>query len=617
MTEFELAQLRRLPQRADDTWEGGWCRLPFRARIAGRSGAHFRLALWGSLETGEINRAPDPCPVEEATPERLFTAMVRFAIDKEAAGYRPGVVQVCDAALAEAWRGPLAGLGMEVELVPGQPEDLPALAPLLNAMRRDFGRDDGDLALASAPGVTIERLRSFADAAREFYQARPWERLDGDQDPICVVAPEPGPARAVVTVMGSMGQEFGLSCFASLEQFLGILRARDEDEIARALRTQERWSLTFVAREELPPADARAWRLHDLPAAGAYPLLLHRVPPGDMPPPEPADLVFFEALLRAIARATEDELDMGSWQVTVPTHDGPVEVELDLPELLKPPTWEDKLRRGWRPDSRGLELAHLIATGHLEDLSPAGDEEAEDDLDGNSGGLPMQDLVAGPRDDWERAQLLCSQAFLALGRHRLMLARRALAECPDYADAHVLLAERTADPERALQLYTAGVAAGPRRLDAGLLTELLGELWGNVHARPWLRALIGQAATLARLGRFAEARAACDELLRLDKGDPLGARKLRALLLKEERRTARPARNARGGTGGAGGAGGAGRGRAKGGGGGAKSGGAGGGAKSDGSSGAGRGAQGQTDGAKPRSRPGGAKKKGSSKKKDR
>ena len=149
MTEFELAQLRRLPQRADETWEGGWCRLPFRARIGGRSGAQFRLALWGSLETGEINRAPDPCAVEEATPERLFTALVRFAIDKEAAGYRPGVVQVCDAAIAEAWRGPLAGVGIEVELVPGQPEDLPALAPLLSAMRRDFGRDDGEYYLAT------------------------------------------------------------------------------------------------------------------------------------------------------------------------------------------------------------------------------------------------------------------------------------------------------------------------------------------------------------------------------------------------------------------------------------------------------------------------------------
>jgi len=59
------------------------------------------------------------------------------------------------------------------------------------------------------------------------------------------------------------------------------------------------------------------------PADGRpLPLLLHRLPSGELPPPEPADLVFFEALLRAIARATEDELDAGRWRATVPTHDG-------------------------------------------------------------------------------------------------------------------------------------------------------------------------------------------------------------------------------------------------------------------------------------------------------
>lgn len=585
MTEFELAQLRRLPQRADDTWEGGWCRLPFRARIAGRNGAQFRLALWGSLETGEINRAPDPCAVEEATPERLFTALVRFAIDKEAAGYRPGVVQVCDAALADAWREPLAGVGIEVELVPGQPEDLPALAPLLRAMGEDLGAGDERRALVNAPGVTIERLRALAEAAREFHLARPWDRLDGDDDPIRVLAPPPPPGRAVVAVMGSMGQEFGLTCFGTMQQFLDMVRAPDDEDYRLAARFQERWSLAFGREDEMPLADVEAWRRHGLPLAGddAWPVLFHLVPPDSFPPPEPADLTYFEALLRAIARATEDELDSGRWRATVPTHDGPVDVELELPELLKPPTWEDMLRRGWQPDRRAHERLNLIISRHFEDHPPASMEEANAFLAGKLGRKPLPEMPFEPRDDWERAQELCYQAFDSQGRRRQMLARRALAECPDCADAYVLLAERTADLERALELYTAGAAAGPRRLDARFLAEYRGELWGEVRARPWLRALFGQAVTLARLRRFAEARAACDELLRLDKGDPLGVRKLKSLLIKEERRSARGA------------AGGAGRGKAKSGG-------------SAGGSAKGRGGD-----AKARGGAGGEKKKGSGK----
>jgi len=85
----------------------------------------------------------------------------------------------------------------------------------------------------------------------------------------------------------------------------------------------------------------------------------------------------------------------------------------------------------------------------------------------------------------------------------------------------VLLAERTADPERALELYAAGAAAGPRRLDARFLAEFRGELWAACGP-PVAAGAVRQATTLARLGRWAEARAACDELLRLDRSDPLG-----------------------------------------------------------------------------------------------
>jgi len=188
----------------------------------------------GSLETGEINRAPDPCPVEDATPERLFTALVRFAIDKEAAGYRPGWCRCArrrsprrGGSRWPAWasRSSWCRGSRRTARAGAAPErDAPGLRP---------GRQ--------RPGAG-ERARRH-DRAAAFVRGRgagvpsgaPWERLDGDQDR-SASSRRAGPGAGVVTVMGSLGQEFGLGCFASLEQFLGVLRAQDDETIDRAMR---------------------------------------------------------------------------------------------------------------------------------------------------------------------------------------------------------------------------------------------------------------------------------------------------------------------------------------------------------------------------------------------
>ncbi len=152
-------------------------------------------------------------------------------------------------------------------------------------------------------------------------------------------------------------------------------------------------------------------------------------------------------------------------------------------------------------------------------------------------GRPIDQLPFAPRDAWERAQEICYRAFAAVGRRRLVLAREALAVCPDCADAHMILSEAVFDLEQRLAHLTAGAAAGARALDGERRREFSGELSGTA-ARGWLRALHARAAVLRRLGRLDEAIASAQELLHHDRDDHQGVRALLLLLLFETARDA-------------------------------------------------------------------------------
>jgi len=56
-------------------------------------------------------------------------------------------------------------------------------------------------------------------------------------------------------------------------------------------------------------------------------------------------------------------------------------------------------------------------------------------------GKPLDATKYKPHTPLEEAQDLCFQAFDAIGRQRIALARKAIQACPDCADAYVILAE--------------------------------------------------------------------------------------------------------------------------------------------------------------------------------
>ena len=138
-------------------------------------------------------------------------------------------------------------------------------------------------------------------------------------------------------------------------------------------------------------------------------------------------------------------------------------------------------------------------------------------------GFPIRDVPT----PLELAQELAYDAWEEPSpRTRISLARRALKISPDCADAYVLLAEDAARGAReAADLYAQGVAAGERAIGASFQKNV-GQFWGILETRPYMRARLGLAHSLWELGRRSEAIQQLWEMLRLNPNDNLGIRYL-------------------------------------------------------------------------------------------
>jgi tetratricopeptide (TPR) repeat protein len=148
-----------------------------------------------------------------------------------------------------------------------------------------------------------------------------------------------------------------------------------------------------------------------------------------------------------------------------------------------------------------------------------------------SGGLPATPKLTS----LEQAQDLMFKAWESSGRRRAELARQALEVSPDCADAYVLLAEETARSlEEARDLYEQALRAGERALGPQVFEEEVGQFWGILDTRPYMRARAGLAQCLWMLGERQQAIEHYTAMLRLNPNDNQGVRYKLASCLMEE-----------------------------------------------------------------------------------
>ena len=520
----QLSRFKRLPQ-VDDVWEGASVLMPM--WVDGEPGRDpFRPSgiVWVSTarRLAHFKMPDEQGPRDDSV---TLAALVEMGTSAKLAGYRPRALRVRDQRLAASVARALDALDTAVEVVP----DLPALDAFLAEMAAGVG--DTVPAALDAPGVTPERLRAFADAAKQFYDAAPWRHLD-DGDLIRVNTPKAGKGLALFAVMGAAGQQFGVSFFSSAGQYRTMLRGAPPEEV---FKHGGEWAVYFSPAWETGFGDLAAWDRHTLPLASdrAYPTAVRLDVSRAPQRPDAGRLAYFEGLLRAIAATTEEEMDRGRWAHTVATADGAVKYVLALPDLLDP-------RRS--PTVSGAESRRSMERLSAEVSRAFGDQKFDSlealnaALFARFAGVTLDDLPSTATTPLERAQDLIFEAFEARGRRQLLLIRRALDLSPDCADAYVLLAERSSSLEAQRPLYEQAVAAGERALGAGAFDDPDRAFWGDVSTRPYMRARLGLAECLCAQGELDAAAGHFRALLQLNPRDNQGVRYLLLTLLLQANR---------------------------------------------------------------------------------
>ncbi len=204
---------------------------------------------------------------------------------------------------------------------------------------------------------------------------------------------------------------------------------------------------------------------------------------------------------------------------------------LALPDLIDATAGPTRAPRSM--DRRAMERAMAELSRFMKDHPAGSIKEMNRAIEQRFMGRPIDEIPSTAAIPLEKAQDLCYRAFDASGRRRLLLARQALEICPDCADAYVILAEHSAEPEEVLRLWREGVAAGERALGPQRFEDEDAPFWGDVTTRPYMRALEGLAATCKERGLLEEASRHYQQLLRLNPNDNQGVRDpLAGLLLR-------------------------------------------------------------------------------------
>jgi tetratricopeptide (TPR) repeat protein len=521
VSSLVIARFMRLARRSSDTWQGGLVRMPIWVGEPDEEPRRAWGAVWLSRETDLVN-----VKLAEGTADWRLALEVLTDLGLRFAGTRPARLEVTDRALAEDI---IRALG-DPELAVKVSADIPLVKDRVRQMAEYTEGAPLPPDALGASGVTVERMRAFAVAARQFYEAAPWRHLS-DEDLIHIEAPALDRGLSHVTVLGAAGQTFGLSFFDSPREFERIQEDADPDAF---LGRRGKWSVLYGAIDEMPFGDADLWQDHGLEVAGgsAYPVAMWFGPDGELRRPGARMLTQLEAILLALARTSEDEIDGARWSHDVATADGPKTVTFAIPELLRPLDAPPDRPGGGISDPRVMERLMLEVQRFAADQSFESAADLTAAIQQRFSG-PIDEIASTSSTPLERAQDLALRAVEARGRRRVQLARRALELSPDCADAYVLLAEEARGLEEARDLYVQAVAAGERALGAASFTDDVGHFWEAIGTRPYMRARLGLAQCLEDLGQRDEAVHHYRELIRLNPGDNQGVRYLLVALLLE------------------------------------------------------------------------------------
>lgn len=525
----QIATLAGLPQRKDDIWQGGMIMMPNPGMPSPEVPDAIGFFIWGSSKSGRI-LPMNPTGTSEC--KDAFTlaldTLLEFATTP-GIGYRPLVLEMNDQALVEQLTEPMAQARIQVIYKPRLEMIEFVESKIVEAMDSLHPQVPGYL---TGKKVTAFHVDAFAEAAKAFHEAAPWKHL-ANEDLIEIQSPRIDKALKHAVVMGNGRKQYGLGFYSSIKQYWSMYDI-DESDLDDQIPEKGIWSLTFEEESEVSKADLELWRSSNMALADSnvYPVAALMSFINGVRRPSASEMAYMEGLMRALADTTEDELDSGQWTKSVQTVTGVMEFSLRLPFLLEPPTHQDLAKHGL-VDRRSMERVHAQIGRFTAGKDFASHAEMIAAVNKEFAGKPIDDSKYGPVTPPEKAQDLCFQAYGAIGRRKVILARQAIDLYADCAEAHVILGEVAYDTADAQELYAAGVHAGKRALGEQFFKENVGHFWGITESRPYMRALKGLADSLFDGGQIERAIENYQEILRLNPSDNQGVRYVLLPLLIE------------------------------------------------------------------------------------
>ena len=345
-------------------WTAGVVRMPAPVRHEDGSIALVVCLVWVSDEGFVLGHR-----VEK--PEELSAHVVesfRKAVAEPTVGapHRPDVIRVASAELAEA----LAGCGVEVAF-----GIKPEVDALLAQMRAHFeGKHMERPPLSYLSGqIDSSAVAAFFRACAALYRAKPWKVISSDRAILSLTIEALEIRDAVLSVVGQLGESFGVLMFDSRDDFDAFSFAAkdgvdelDDDELdARNVEMPAIFSINFERGADLDSELRKEIATHrwEVANANAYPHLVLTEAGMVQRWRTPTDLALAEAIAEALSKlvhekkAVKKAIEEGERMVrsySVVTHQGAMEVKLALPFD------EPQLHTGLLADLEALECTYVL-----------------------------------------------------------------------------------------------------------------------------------------------------------------------------------------------------------------------------------------------------------------
>lgn len=193
----------------------------------------------------------------------------------------------------------------------------------------------------SATGASAEAIGEFFDAAALLYRAKAWSHIPHDQSLISVSIEALGVKHAALSVIGQMGQHYGIVLFDQLAQHERYTLLNDAMHRGVEPDYPPHSFLAFDPVKEIEADMRKDIAKHGWQVANtkAYPVLMAPAEGRTMRPITPRDLTLFTVLARALASALSIKEFVASHkggspaivEQSISTGSGPMQVVLEAP----------------------------------------------------------------------------------------------------------------------------------------------------------------------------------------------------------------------------------------------------------------------------------------------